>query len=117
MAKVTITIDDTNKAITGALGENTLETLSEMKGYQTMTTNPKYVQTLDKDTDTVSDNGESPTIDNPQTRAEFVGAKVLKEAILPYLTKEMANIEREAAELKVKQINSVIESSTVITTA
>jgi len=132
--KVTITFDDTNPTIVAALGKDVGTTLSERKGYQAEMHNPEYVPAVGSETidDTSKEKvaGEmgtmiypqianpdyvaavgKPTIPNTQTRASFVGGKTLKEAILPYLTKEMANQERKNADDKIAQINAVIEKA------
>jgi len=136
MAKVTIEIDDTNAAIVSVLGADMIDALADSKGYTAQVHNPDYVlpvggETLNDETKEPNDVGEypqipnpdyvagvgEPTITNPQTKAEHVGTKVLKEAILPYLTKEMEAREKRTAEDKVAQIKEVIEGAAVITTS
>lgn len=107
--KVTFTFDDTDPNIVAVLGTNVGERLADNKGYTAEIANPDY--------NPATPDPEIPTtIANDKTKAMFLGEQTLKGAVLPFLVQELAVEERKAADAKVKQIESVIESATVITT-
>jgi hypothetical protein len=135
MAKVTITIDDTNPGIVAAFGADVLTSLANSKGYTDVIPNPDYVPAVgspemedvdaspDSDgnfvmvtnPDYVSAIGE-PTISNT-TRANFVGEKALKEAVVPYLLKEYSLSIRKEADTALVQASDVLVGAAKITTS
>jgi hypothetical protein len=95
MSKVTITIDDTNAAIVAAFGENSLDEIANQLGYMEKVEKseaelPEKVEVehnVGGETETVLEYPEGTEMykDNPQTRGEFVGAKILETKIIPEL--------------------------------
>lgn len=107
--KVTIVFDDTKPEIVSALGENIGDSLAEDLGYPVEVHNPDYVPAVGPENivdpawvqpenydpsvdepDTIPNPDHvpavgTPIIPNPETKGEYVGRVVLKDAIIPYL--------------------------------
>lgn len=75
MAKVTITIDESNSYIVSLFGENGIEQISDGMGYMTKVEDPNFVP--ENESDVV------PMIDNPKSRQVYVGEETLKRYIAP----------------------------------
>lgn len=101
-------------SITYPLAE--IERFANNRGYQEQVANPAYEVTLNEDGST-SDNGESPTVPNPQTRVEFVKAWYKTQAVEMFAVdyKKGAEAEaRKAAEAAAKQAKDALEAAIVI---
>lgn len=133
MAKVTITIDDTNPTLVAAFGENALEAIADGEmGYQSMVEVLESelpakieVELIDKVTGepyTKMDYPEGTELykPNPQSKADFVAFKILTENIAPRLVQGLAVRKRAEAALKadkeIKQAEQIVVSVAEVTT-
>lgn len=124
MSKVTITIDDTNPALVAAFGENSLETIADEIGYMEMVEKseselPEKVFNPATDLPEYPD-GTEMYKPNPQTKAEFVGRKILEDNIIPRLltgfSAKKQNEKAEEARIQIKQAEDILSSVAIIET-
>jgi hypothetical protein len=124
MAKVTITIDDTDSRLVAAFGEGTLETIANENGYMTMVEKteeelPSKVEVTKNEIDPIT--GESSEVivmeypegtemykPNPQTTGDYVGQLVLSDLIAPFLLKGLNERSRKMA---MEQVDAQIEGA------
>jgi hypothetical protein len=127
MSKVTITIDDSNPALVAAFGENSLEIIADDLGYMTQVEKdpselPEKVTTTTPDGFEYLDYPAGTELykPNPQTKAAFVGERILKENIVPRLLQGFGRRkESEALETvrsEVKQAEALLASVAEIVT-
>lgn len=133
MAKVTITIDDTNPAIVEAFGKNILDVIAERDfGYMEMVEKtpdelPEKIAVQKEDLAT----GEKITVmeypkgtefykPNPDSKAVHVGKQMLKTKIVPALLEGMRKNEVEKlhqeVEIKMSGAATLLENVAEITT-
>lgn len=119
MAKVTITIDDTNPAIVAMFGANSLNTIADSMGYTDM-----VEKTIDElpakvDIQTTDPDGNPITIQdypvgtemfkpNPLTKGEYVAGVILKKHIVPAL---LASFEKQQTAAALAQVETAIEQA------
>ena len=129
MSKVTITIDDSNAAITAAFGANSLDSIADQFGYMEMVEKdenelPAKVK-VEKEL-----NGETFTVEvypegtemfkvNPHSRTEFVAQVMLERHIVPALINNLHKDKQAQAlaaiETEMKTAATVLESAAEIT--
>lgn len=130
MAKVTITIDDTNPAITAAFGANALENIAAGMGYMSMVEKTEEelpakieVKKTDENGDSYSEfhypEGTEMYKPNPETTGHFVGRTILKEDIAPALLRTYSKRTKaeamQNAETQIKTANeTVVDNATII---
>ena len=120
--KVTISIDDTNPMIVAAFGADSINTIADSMGYmddvyKDASELPAMVDSgkVDLIGNPIMEYPEGTVLTkpNPQTRAQFVGATILKNRIVPALIERFAQIRRDAAN---KEIEAEIEEAKTIVT-
>jgi len=81
-----------------------IKAFSDDLEYQEKIRNPKFEETVNQETLEVSNNGEEPFIDNPQTREEYLA----EEAIDLITDWQMSFAKRNAIRTSTEQVNTAI---------
>lgn len=132
MSKVTIAIDDTNPALVAAFGENSLSTIADEFGYMEMVEKEES-ELPAKEPYTFTDpaTGEEITSErypegtemykpNPESRANFVGRKMLENEIVPALIRGLSDRKRKEAlanvDQEIEQAKDVLKNVAVVET-
>lgn len=129
MAKVTITIDDTNEGIVAAFGPDSLNVIADAMGYSPLV--PKTEAELPEKVETVQmvdgeetrpmvyPEGTEMDKPNPMSKAEFVGTRILENRIIPALLDRVAKNKKVAADelyrSEMAVANEVLKKAAVIT--
>ena len=86
-----------------------IEAFADRLGYQTVIANPDYKASMGED-GVLTDNGESPTLDNPETRLEFV-KRMFKALAVTYFTQFAERDAEAAAKTQKEQTVAVVKQA------